>query len=131
MQCNSTFRAQQIGNALDATHSKRVALKNRLTKRGLMRLFYGFGSGYKLNVAKRKREQHIYVLTVNKTRDRFTQILLMLINCASYCAPKLVATAAAFSRVGQNAVDIQQACNVPQVLPQLVVRKLIGFSGNN
>jgi len=40
MQCNSTFRAQQIGNALDATHSKRVALKIRLTKRGLMRLFW-------------------------------------------------------------------------------------------
>ena len=75
MQCNSTFRAQQIGNALDATHSKRVALKNRLTKRGLMRLFYGFGSGYKLNVAKRKHEQHICVLTVNKNaRQIYTDI---------------------------------------------------------
>ena len=31
-----------------------------------MRLFYGFGSGYKLNVAKRKREQHIRVLIVNQ-----------------------------------------------------------------
>jgi hypothetical protein len=38
VQCNSTFRVEQIGNVFDATHSKRVAQNFRLTKRGLMRL---------------------------------------------------------------------------------------------
>jgi len=37
VQCNSTFRARQIGNIYDATHSRGVAQKSRLTKRGLMR----------------------------------------------------------------------------------------------
>jgi len=46
MQCNSTFRAQQIGNALDATHSKRVALKSGWPKGGLWDFVFGFSSGY-------------------------------------------------------------------------------------
>jgi hypothetical protein len=31
---NSTFRARQIGNVFDATHSKGVAQNSRLTKGG-------------------------------------------------------------------------------------------------
>ena len=60
--CNVTqfFARWQIVNVFDATHSKRVAQKIRLTKRGLMRI-NGFGSGYFLNVAKRKHEEHVCV----------------------------------------------------------------------
>src|ERR1044072_1743019 len=75
---------------------------------------------------------------VINVKSRFTtetrtqlHIISILLNCAFDRTPKLFATAAAFGRVGHYAVVVEHACNVPQVLSQLVVRKLIGFRGNN
>jgi hypothetical protein len=69
---------------------------------------------------------------VDKGDHRFTQkASLTLLDCALNHAPKLFATAAAFGRVGHYAVNVEHACNVPQGLSQLVVRKLIGFRGND
>ena len=55
MQFNSTFRAEQIGNVFDATHSKRVAHKQVNQKGADENSVCRFPLGYKLSVAKRKR----------------------------------------------------------------------------
>jgi hypothetical protein len=81
-----------------------------------------FVSEYKLTVEKRKREFLLCCIEMS---------ILTFPNSALYCTPKLVATAAAFGRVGHYAVVIEHACDVLQISSQLVVRKLIGFCGNN
>jgi hypothetical protein len=140
MQCNSTLCAQQIGNALDATHSTRVAQKTRLTKRGLMR-FLDSAQDTRLTLyAQMKVSCFLCAISVfsvsqwlpiSPQRHRGCTEISILLNCASDHAPKLVATAAAFGRIGHYAINVEHACNVPQILLQLVVRKLIGLRGNN
>jgi hypothetical protein len=56
MQCNSTLRAQQIVNAFDATHSKRVA-QIQIDQKGADESS-DYGSGYLLNVAKASADLH-------------------------------------------------------------------------
>ena len=116
MQCNSTFRAQQIGNVFDATHSKRVAQNFKLTKRGLMRL---------LDSRVSFQDTSLVLQICGQT------ILRLRRDCVLDRPPKLFATAAAFGRVGHYAVVVEHACNALQIISQLVVRKLIGFCGNN
>jgi len=72
----------------------------------------------------------IYVIC-GQIHPQITQILIILFNCAFDRTPKLISTAAAFGRVGHYAVVIEHACNALQILSQLVVRKLIGFRGND
>jgi hypothetical protein len=117
------FVRGKFSNVFDATRSMRVAQRFRLTwgadeNFGLPT----FVSGYKLTVEKRKRE--FFLCCTEMT-------ILTFSNSALYCTPKLVATAAAFGRIGHYAVVIEHACDVLQISSQLVVRKLIGFCGNN
>src|SRR5215470_13826007 len=129
VQCNSTLRARQIGNVYDATHSRGVAQNSRLTKRGLMRFSDTVqGTSLALQSANASNTS-VRKLWINAPAT-FTQQTSMPINCAFNRTPELFATAAAFGRVGHYAVVIEHSCNVPQVLPQLVVRKLIGFRGD-
>jgi hypothetical protein len=79
-----------------------------------------FVSGYKLNIEKRKR---LYLLCYREMLIRPLDLQrLLLCDRALYCSPKLVATAAAFGREGHYAVVIEHACDVLQILLQLVVR---------
>ena len=79
-----------------------------------------FVSGYKLNIEKRKRQ---YLLCYRQMFFNFRPPSApSLQDCALDCTPKLVPTAAAFGRVGHYAVVTEHACDVLQILLQLVVR---------
>ena len=115
VQCNSTSRARQIDNVYDATHSRGVAQNIRLTKRGLMSFL---DTVQDTNLALQSANMEItsvcklWRILITSLHSRS-----ITINRAFDRTPKLFATAAAFGREGHYAVNVEHACNVPQVLP--------------
>src|SRR5689334_8058566 len=106
-----------------------VALKPRLTKRGLMRIFDSVQDTNLTFQSANMKSTSLFNLWINVSTDYAA--VSILLDCAFYRPPKLFATAAAFGRIGHYAVVVEHACNSPHVLFQLVVRKLIGFRGNS
>jgi hypothetical protein len=112
--------------------TQRAWPKNRIDQKGADEIFSDSAQDTSLTLqsANAKNTSVSYVW-IKATTDLHRSFNLFLLDCALNHAPKLFATAAAFGRVGHYAVNVEHACNVPQVLSQFVVRKLIGFRGND
>ena len=98
----------------DATDSARVAQKTQIDQKGAYEIF-GLPISFRILASQPKAQ------TSNRKPSRY---------CTFYRPPKFVTSAAGFGGIGHYAVIFEHGSYVLQVFSQLVVRKLIGFCGN-
>ena len=87
---------------LDATSSTRVAHKNKIDLRGLMRL-YGLPTCALNTSLLTPAAQTVKLVSVSR-------------NCAFYCTPKFITAASGFGGICHYTVVIEHVCNMLKVL---------------